>query len=275
MPREFCIGAGWKMNKTIAETETYLHELVTTSLPPDVMIFVAPPFTALAAAKRAIGDAPVHLAAQNMHWADAGAYTGEISPAMLLDCGVEIVELGHSERRAHQAETDVTINAKVHAAIAHRLRPLVCVGEHEYELKAGASVETVSRQVKLAFAGLDPEQLGGAIVAYEPIWAIGETGQVAPPAHVSAVLGALREMLDARGLPWIPVLYGGSVGPDNAPDLIAIPAVDGLFVGRAAWSAEGFAKVIEAGVAGRLVRPSSGNETQPKPSSGLRNASRI
>lgn len=250
MSRTFRVGTSWKMNKTIAETEAYLRELVAVALPPEVEVFVVPPFTALDAARRMIAGAPIRLGAQNMHWAEAGAHTGEISAPMLVECGVEIVELGHSERRADQGETDETVNAKVRAALAHGLRPLVCVGDRAEELAAGASTETVLRQVKMAFAGCDPATLAGAMVAYEPVWAIGEAGRVAEPEHVAAVHAGLRAGLASVGLADLPLLYGGSVDADNAAGLAAITDVDGVFVGRAAWTAAGLREVMTAAVAG-------------------------
>jgi triosephosphate isomerase len=234
------------MNKTIPETEEYVCRLGSAPVLHDVEVFIVPPFTALDTARRMIGNAPIHLGAQNMHWDDEGAHTGEISPLMLLDCGVEIVELGHSERRADQAETDATVNAKVRSALRHGLRPLVCVGDRGDELRAGASVETVVRQVKLAFAGIDAAALDSALIAYEPVWAIGESGRVAEPAQVAEVHGAIRALLRDQGLGKIPLLYGGSVNVVNAPVLATLDDVDGLFVGRAAWTASGLVRVIEA-----------------------------
>ncbi|NLH80136.1 MAG: triose-phosphate isomerase [Phyllobacteriaceae bacterium] len=244
MTRDFWIGTGWKMNKTIAETLDYLARLATVDLPNDVRVFVVPPFTALAAAKRAAAATPVLVGAQNMHWEEAGARTGEISARMLTEIGVDLVEIGHSERRADCGETDATVAAKVRAAIAAGLRPLVCVGDDRAELEAGASAEAVVRQAKLAFAGLTPAELDGGLLAYEPIWAIGENGRPATTDHVAEVHSALRRMLDARGLDGVALLYGGSVDADNAGPLAALDDVDGLFVGRAAWTPEGLAAVV-------------------------------
>jgi len=239
------------MNKTLAETREYIRELARGPLPTDATLFIVPPFTALSTARDELVGTPIHLGGQTMHWADRGAHTGEVSPLMLRDCGVELVELGHSERRSDQAETDSTVNAKVRAALAHGLRPLVCVGDREEELRADATVETVTRQVKLALAGADRDKLGQSLIAYEPVWAIGEAGRVAEPGHVARVHGALRAMLDGLGLSSVPVLYGGSVAPDNAGAMAAIPSVDGLFVGRAAWTAEGLLRVASAALKGR------------------------
>ncbi len=244
--RTFWIGTGWKMNKTAAEAAAYVAELVRLLPPPrdDLSLFFMPPFTALAAAREAIGQAPLLLGAQNMHWAEAGAYTGEVSARMLMEFGVDLIELGHSERRAVFGETDATVNAKVKAGLQHGLRPLVCVGETMPEREAGASVETIVRQVKLAFAGVDATALGRCLVAYEPVWAIGEGGVPAEPEHVRGAHAAIRRALAERTPHAVPILYGGSVNPSNAARLAVEPEVDGLFIGRAAWSPEGFAELI-------------------------------
>jgi len=242
----FWIGTGWKMNKTVAEARAYVAELLRHPLPKrdDLSLFVVPPFTALAAVREALGDAPVLLGAQNMHWAEAGACTGEISAPMLCELGVDLVELGHSERRAACGETDAALNAKVATALRHGLRPLLCVGDMAEERDAGASAEAVVRQVKLAFAGLDAEALGRCLVAYEPVWAIGEHGTAAEPRHVTEVHGAIRRALGERTTKRMPILYGGSVSAANAVAFAVAGEVDGLFIGRAAWTGQGFAGLI-------------------------------
>ena len=257
----FWIGTGWKMNKTVAETRRYLADL-KTRLPGDVggdyALFVIPPFTALAAAREAIGKAPVLLGAQNMHWAQAGAYTGEISASMLEEFDVNLVELGHSERREYFGETDAMINLKVKAALRHGFRPLLCVGDSTEERAAGASATTVVRQVRLAFAGLSKSDINRCLVAYEPIWAIGESGVPASPEEARIVHVALHAALKELGGPSVPVLYGGSVNLENAAALASEQDIDGLFVGRAAWSAEGFASLISRAITARnRLRPAS------------------
>ncbi len=250
----FWIGTGWKMNKTVAETRRYVADLKTrlpSELGSDYALFVIPPFTALAAAREAIGAAPVLLGAQNMHWAEAGAYTGEISAPMLKEFEVDLVELGHSERREYFGETDATINLKVKAALRHGFRPLLCVGDSAEERAAGASAEAVVRQVRLAFAGLTKADFSRCLVAYEPIWAIGESGVPASPDEAKGVHVALHAALKELGAPKVPVLYGGSVNLENAEALASEVAIDGLFVGRAAWSAEGFASLIAKVMAAR------------------------
>jgi triosephosphate isomerase len=250
---KFWIGTGWKMNMTAAEARAYVAGLIKL-LPPtrdDLSLFFIPPYTALAAAREAMGDAPLLLGAQNMHWAEAGAYTGEVSASMLAEFGVDLVELGHSERRAAFGETDAAVNAKVKTALRHGIRPLVCVGDTAQERDAGASVEAVVRQVKLAFAGLDGFAQGRCLVAYEPVWAIGEQGAPAEPEHVKLVHTAIRRALQDRTSHPIPILYGGSVNVDNAAALATEREVDGLFVGRAAWTASGLARIVNEVIAAR------------------------
>lgn len=250
----FWIGTGWKMNKTVAETFHYIANLkkrLPADSAGDYAFFVIPPFTALAAAREAIGAAPLLLGAQNMHWADAGAYTGEISAPMLKEFDIDLVELGHSERREYFGETDATINLKVKAALRHGLKPLLCVGDSAEERAAGASAEAVTRQVRLAFSGLSGSDVSRCLVAYEPIWAIGEGGVPATAQEARDVHVALHATLKELDAPFVPVLYGGSVNPDNAAALAVEPSVDGLFVGRAAWSPAGFASLISMVMAAR------------------------
>ncbi len=254
--KDFWIGTGWKMNKTAAEARSYIATLLPLlpDLPADVSVFVVPPFTALAAAREAAGSGPLLVGAQNMHWAEQGSFTGEISVTMLKESAVDLVELGHSERRQMFAETDEAINRKVKLALSHGLTPLVCVGDSAAERDASASAEAIIRQVKLAFAGLSPADIGRCLVAYEPIWAIGEAGVPATPEHVRVAQGRLQDALAELTHAKVPVLYGGSVNLDNAAALAAEPAVDGLFIGRAAWKAEGFAALIKAALSARAIR---------------------
>jgi triosephosphate isomerase len=253
MARSFWIGTGWKMNHTAAETRAYVTELLGR-LPPrrqDVSVFVLPPFTALAAAREAIGAAPLLLGAQNMHWAERGAWTGEISARMLAEFQVDLIEIGHSERRSAFGETDATVNAKVKAALGVGLRPLVCVGDTAPERDAGASVESIVRQVKLAFAGVAASAMQRCLVAYEPVWAIGEGGTPARVEHVRAAHAVVRQAVALRTPHFVPILYGGSVSGANVAELAAEPEVDGLFIGRAAWTARGFAELIREALAAR------------------------
>ncbi len=249
----FWVGTGWKMNKTTTEARDWIAEVrrLLPAPPSGFALFFVAPATALAAAREAIGPSPLLLGAQDMHWEDAGAWTGEISAPMLKEFAVDLVEIGHSERRAHFNETDATVAAKVRATLRNGMRPLVCVGDSAAERAAGAAAETVVRQMKLAFAGLDAGELSRCLVAYEPVWAIGDKGVPAEPEEVAPVHAALHRALSERTARPVPVLYGGSVNAENAGRLAATPGVDGLFVGRTAWNAAGFADLVEKARAAR------------------------
>jgi triosephosphate isomerase len=241
MDNSFWLGTGWKMNKTRTEAAAYVAALRAA---PDLatlplQLFVLPPFTALAEVAAALAGTPVMVGAQNCHWAAAGAWTGEISAGQVKDCGAALVELGHSERRAHFGETDAAINRKVKAALAAGLIPLVCVGETAQERDLDAASVTVARQARMALSGVAPADLERVLLAYEPVWAIGEGGEPATPAYAGAIHAAIKQAVsDLAGRP-VPVLYGGSVNPANAEALAAEPDIDGLFVGRAAWQPAG------------------------------------
>lgn len=238
------------MNKTVREATQYVEVLL--SLLPDIeglahtQLFVIPPFMAIAAVKQS-SQGRFWVGAQNMHWAEQGAYTGEISAPMLCEAGADLVELGHTERRLNFNESDEAVGLKVATALRHGLRPLVCVGD---ALKGDEQAsKTVERQLKIAFRAAPPESADRLLVAYEPAWAIGDGGRPALPSEAAAmhrhIRGVLGEMFGHRaGL--IAVLYGGSVTPANAGDLLSDGEADGLFVGRAAWTAQGFSNVIRS-----------------------------
>jgi triosephosphate isomerase len=249
--RQTWIGTGWKMNKTLSEATSYAQTLrqFVKSKEPSVQVFVVPPFTALCKVGEVLNDTPVLVGAQNMHWEEWGAFTGEISPLMIRDCGARLVELGHSERRAEFGETDFTVNRKVLSALRHQLRPLVCVGETAVEKQAGVTRECVARQVKLALKDVPKDRVKEVLFAYEPVWAIGEGGTPADPEYANAVQGFIREaaadLYGPDGAADLTVLYGGSVNTVNAAALAKQPNVDGLFIGRAAWEAASFIHLIE------------------------------
>ncbi len=241
------VGTSWKMNKTLAEALDFADTLAAFVPDCDARLqpFVIPPFTACRQVKAALAGTRVKVGAQNMHWSDAGAWTGEISPVMLTDCGLDIVELGHSERREHFGETDETVGLKTAAAVRHGLVPLICVGETLAEREEGRADSILETQVSMALRHIEADQRGAEILfAYEPVWAIGEKGMPASAdyadrqqAFIKAVAGAV--------LPAVPpVLYGGSVNPGNAAELVAMPNVDGLFIGRSAWQAEGYIDIL-------------------------------
>jgi triosephosphate isomerase len=241
------VGTSWKMNKTLAEALAFAGALETFApdCDPRIQPFVIPPFTAVREVKRALAATRVKVGAQTMHWADAGAWTGEVSPVMLTDCGLDLVELGHSERREHFGETDETVGLKTEAAVRHGLVPLICVGETLAERESGRADAVLAAQTRGALARLSPAQRGAPILfAYEPVWAIGENGIPASPDYADGRQALIKEVA-ADILPEAPpILYGGSVNPGNTQDLLTQPHVDGLFIGRAAWTAEGYIAIL-------------------------------
>ncbi|GAA3054396.1 MULTISPECIES: triose-phosphate isomerase [Actinomycetes] len=253
------IGTSWKMTKTLAEARRYAAGLAETlqarpELTDAVQAFVIPPHTALAEVDRQLQhvQAQVLLGAQNAHWEDAGAWTGEISVPQAADAGARLIEIGHSERREHFGETVEITALKVRAALRHGLRPLLCVGEPASVRDADEAEEFILAQVRGALAGLDSAQLARVLVAYEPIWAIGEHGRPATAQELAAPFAALDR---AYGAQVEAVLYGGSVNQDNAAELLEIPGVDGLFVGRSAWGLDGYLELLKIGAShGRAHR---------------------
>ncbi|MCL4394616.1 MAG: triose-phosphate isomerase [Chloroflexi bacterium] len=244
------IGTGWKMNKTTAEAEEYAVNLCdfVEHDSPRANVFIVPPFTALARVCAVLKDSPVLVGAQNMHWEESGAATGEISPLMLKDCGVQLVELGHSERRSSFGETDFSVNLKVRSALRHGLRPLICVGETAQEKEYGAAKESVARQVRIALHGVSREEAVAVLIAYEPVWAIGEKGVPSEPGYACAMHRAIRhtveESYDTDIAQQLPVLYGGSVDSNNGAAFLSQADINGLFVGRAAWQVASFVHLI-------------------------------
>lgn len=214
-----------------------------------VDVALCPPFTALVAVSDVLGGSPVQLGAQNMHWEEKGAFTGEISPLMLQGL-CQFVILGHSERRQYFGETDEGVNKKVKAALAHRLIPIVCVGENLAQNEAGETQAFVGGQVRAAFAGLTAEQARQVIVAYEPIWAIG-TGKAAEPAAVNSTIGlsirgAVAQMFNESVAQSVRVQYGGSVNPGNIGGFMAQPDIDGALVGGASLKADSFVPLVRS-----------------------------
>ncbi len=244
---ELWIGTSWKMHKTLAKAEEFARRLGETDATrdPHIQRFVIPPFTAVREVAAILANTSVKVGAQNMHWEDAGAWTGEISPVMLKDCGLDIVELGHSERRANFGETDETVGLKTAAAVRHGLIPLVCIGETLADRQAGHAREVLETQTRAALARLSHDQNSAPILlAYEPVWAIGEGGIPATSDYADArqgeIIAAAEDVLGRR----IPCLYGGSVNPENCRSLIQCPNVDGLFIGRSAWNVEGYLNIL-------------------------------
>jgi triosephosphate isomerase len=246
MPRRKFICGNWKMHKTSAEAVQLVREL-RQRIETKAQVAVAPPFTALSKVKEALVGSPIQLFAQNCHHEKQGAFTGEVSAPMLKELGCDGVILGHSERRQHFGETDEGVNRKLKAAIEAGLHPIVCVGETLQEREASRTWEVVSRQVRLALAGISAEQVGRCTLAYEPVWAIG-TGKTATTAQAEEVhgqiRGLLRELAGAPAAEAVRIQYGGSVKPENAAELLAQPDIDGALVGGASLKAEDFARII-------------------------------
>ncbi|MBV9332607.1 MAG: triose-phosphate isomerase [Candidatus Eremiobacteraeota bacterium] len=233
------------MNKTAAETAEYLDIFLAQlpSLPSDVEIVLAPPFTSIARAASKIKGFGVRLGAQTMHWELRGAYTGEISAPMLLEFGVSHVILGHSERRAYCDETDRTVNLKVHTALQQGIVPIVAVGETLAQRRAGITDDHVVAQTKAAFDGVSAGALPGVVIAYEPIWAIG-TGENCDPVEANRVMATIRSSL--QGLDETPILYGGSMNTDNVGAYAAQPDINGGLIGGASLDPNGFAQLIRS-----------------------------
>lgn len=244
---QFWIGTSWKMNKTLAEAQSFAAALsdADSTRDPRIQRFVIPPFTAVREVKQILADRSVKVGAQNMHWADQGAWTGEVSPVMLKDCNLDIVELGHSERREHFGETDRTVGLKTEAAVSHGLIPLICIGETLSERESGRAHEVLETQVRGALGGLDITQRTAQILlAYEPVWAIGENGIPATSDYADArqaeIIAVAKDILGHT----VPCLYGGSVNPENCEELISCPHINGLFIGRSAWNVEGYLDIL-------------------------------
>ena len=246
------IAGNWKLHNTVAESQALAGAIaahVGSGLSCEVV--VGPVATSLSAVRATLDGSAVGLAAQNTHWEDSGAFTGELSPALLLDVGCSHCIIGHSERRQFFGETDAGVRRKASALLVHKLVPIVCVGESLEQREAGKTLDVVLGQVDAATDGLDAVALAPLVIAYEPIWAIG-TGRTAKAEDAQEVHAAIRERLGKlKGESWartVRILYGGSVKPANAEELLAQPDIDGALVGGASLSAENFIPIIDAGV---------------------------
>jgi triosephosphate isomerase len=243
------IAGNWKMNTTLDEALELVEELVEElEAVEGVDCFLCPPFIWLPLIYESVEGTRVQLGAQNMHWAEKGAYTGEIAPGMVAEFCTAVI-LGHSERRQYFGETDAAVNQKVRAAIAHELLPIVCVGETLAQRDAGETLPFVAGQVEAALNGLTAEQVAELVIAYEPIWAIG-TGRTASPEDAGEVIGHIRRLVGERfGGPAagaLRILYGGSVTPRTIDGLMAMPEIDGALVGSASLIAPDFIAIVEA-----------------------------
>lgn len=253
--RRVWVGTSWKMTKTIAEAGTFIDAIAAADLSPRVQLFVLPAHTSLAVVRgRLPADSPVRLGAQNAHWDAEGAHTGEVSMRMVADAGASLVELGHSERREQFHETDEIVALKVRAALDAGLTPIVCVGESATVRAAGDAAAFVAAQAAAALRRTHPDEVPQLMFAYEPVWAIGDAGRPARPEEVAPVLSEITDRVArfSQGRRCLALLYGGSVDQDNASAFLEADNVDGLFVGRAAWTAEGLLRLVA--IADQCVR---------------------
>jgi len=248
--RKQIIAGNWKMNGTLAEATVLVEALkvaVQAEKPREVV--VCPPFTALSTVADLVEDTSIYVGAQNMHFEESGAYTGEISPLMLNDMGISYVILGHSERRMYFGETDELINCKIKAAIAHALVPILCVGESLEQREADETIAVIHKQLEVGLKDLTGEQVSDMVIAYEPIWAIG-TGKTATAAQAGEVCTAIRDKIETlynrKVADALRIQYGGSVKGSNAAEILAQSDIDGALVGGAALTAEEFLQIIQA-----------------------------
>lgn len=249
--RKPVIAGNWKMYKTTSEASSYVAEfLKLVAGVAGVEIVLCPPFTCLAEVRRMTAGSDIRVAAQNMHFEDEGAYTGEISVPMLKEIGVTDVILGHSERREYFCENNAALAKKVTAALSAGIRPILCVGESDEEREAGKTRDKLKTQLEEGLAGISPDRLADLVIAYEPIWAIG-TGKTATPGIAQETSHFIRETLaaqfgaDTSGQ--VRILYGGSVKPANIGELMAEEDIDGALVGGASLDAAGFAQIVKYG----------------------------
>lgn len=247
--RKPIIAGNWKMYKTVHEAKALVSELsAAVKDVTDVEVVVCPPFTALNAVIATAQGTNIAVGAQNMHWEDQGAYTGEVSPVMLKEMGCKYVILGHSERREYFAETDENVNKKAKAAFKHGLLPIVCVGEKLTHREQGITEQVIKTQVEGGLAGLEKDQVAQLVVAYEPVWAIG-TGKTASDEDAQQVIGFIRgviaQMYGQELADKVRIQYGGSVKPDNIAGLMKQKDIDGALVGGASLEAKNFAGIIK------------------------------
>ncbi len=244
------IAGNWKMNKTGFEAEDFVFALLPQISGADrAEVVICAPFTTIANVIDATRGSRIKGAAQNMHEAESGAFTGEISAGMLRDLDVRAVVLGHSERRQYFAETDETLREKLPVALANDLEPIFCVGETEAEREANETEAVLTRQVEIGLADVPADRLGNVVIAYEPVWAIG-TGKVATTEIAQQACALIRRLvakIDADAAERVRILYGGSMKPDNAAELLAQPDIDGGLIGGASLVADDFAKLVAAG----------------------------
>ena len=237
--RQIVLAGNWKMHMTQAETRAYVDSFLPhlDTLHPDRKVLLCVPFTDLSAALETTANSPVKIGAQNIHWETKGAFTGEISAAMLAEMGIEYAIVGHSERREYFGETDETVNKRLLAAQAAGITPILCVGESKATRDAGQTEAWIFRQLQEDLVGVDQDNL---IIAYEPIWAIG-TGDTCDSGEANRIIGLIRSKLTNKD---VPIQYGGSVKPTNVDEIMAQSEIDGALVGGASLTPDGFARIV-------------------------------
>lgn len=237
--RNIVIAGNWKMHKTRADALGFLQGFVSqlSETPEDREVVLCAPFTALGDLSKNLHGGRIKLGAQNVHWEDEGAFTGEVSGEMLRDLGVRYVIVGHSERRQYFGETDETVNQRLRAAQRHNLIPILCVGETKQQRDAGETESVIRKQLSIDLVDIDQDNL---VIAYEPIWAIG-TGDTCDASEANRVIGLIREQLTH---PSVPIQYGGSVKPANIDEIMAQPEIDGALVGGASLKPDDFARIV-------------------------------
>lgn len=251
--RKAIIAGNWKMNKTMAETKAMITELAPLVKDANCDVVLCVPFTDIQTAKRAAKGSNIKIGAENVHWAEKGAFTGEISADMLKELKVDYVIIGHSERRQYFGETDETVNKRLKAALAAGLKPIVCVGELLEERETGKTEKVLFTQLEGGLAGLSKEDMAKVVIAYEPVWAIG-TGKTATPEIAEETHNYIRctlnDMFGKEIGEGVRIQYGGSMKAENAKELVAQPNIDGGLIGGAALKADSFSALIHNAIAG-------------------------
>ena len=246
------IAGNWKMNMTPSEARALVEELKPLVKDAKCEVVVCPPYVDLSAVSELIKDSNIRLGAQNIHWAEKGAFTGEVSANMLKELGVEYAIIGHSERRQYFGETDATVNQRVLAAVKAGLTPIICVGEKKEEREAGYTNALVTYQTQIALSGLTADEVKNVVIAYEPVWAIG-TGLTATDEQANETIGVIREAVRAAygdAADDVRIQYGGSMNPKNCKGLMAQPEIDGGLIGGASLKAPDFAVIVNAATKG-------------------------
>ena len=248
MARKPIIAGNWKMNMTPAEAKELISALIPLVQGAEADVVICPPYLAIPTAAELVKGTNIALGAQNIHWAEKGAFTGEISAKMLKEVGVSYAIIGHSERRQYFGETDETVNMRTKAAIAAGITSIICVGESLEERETGKTEAIVSAQAEKALAGIEAEDVKALVIAYEPIWAIG-TGKTATKEQANETIACIREtvkkLYGEETAEAVRIQYGGSMNPKNAAELMAMPEIDGGLIGGASLKAEDFSKVVK------------------------------